>query len=504
MFQWLSAVCSINLRYFALAFLMLAVCPCPALAAASAAPPTWTVPPRITSDDGYAWLDWDVPQGARVSFFKMTEIFNGQSKTHYVEKSGLKARRVTPGKYQFTVQSCVKDASGLPDCGHPSAPLSVIVSGAVTAFLLTEGQLEPGGAEGSQGVDGGPDQLRPGHWRNPAKDGQGWSFFWANRLALPENDPAFGNSYDLIGVWYTFEAKHFQITEICPSCQPIIGAYRPVVLTMKAVLTGPGTYGGSLYISQKDGSEILVGNANVIFGSDIRSATINWTADFKKESLADSDPLTSLLGSDPTDYNNISHLSGPWKKSGVDSYFVVSVIGSTAELLHVIFHDDAGDPTWIQAVNQNSPVSSVTDFCFAYLSDGYSPASDKPSSWIQVWHMSGCNPSTSASGTNRNARRYFTYQNRQFLWANFTMPGTIYDSGTVSIGSSTSLLGLDKTANFTGMQCTSYLVYRWELSGCHGVCPRSSHRCVHQGAHFYPASHARYYLQSIRRWGLWV
>jgi len=456
MFQWRSAVCSLNFRCFVLAFLMLAVCQDPALAVSGTAPPTWTVPVHIASDDGYAWLDWELPQGEPVSFFKMIEVFDGQSKVHYVEKAGLKARRLTPGKYQYNVQSCVKgtaglpvkDTAGLPDCGSPSATLTVKVSNAVTATLLTDGQIESGVVTSSQSLDGGPDQLRPGDWYNPAKDGQGWSFFWANRLALPENDPSFGNSYDLVGTWYTFEAKLAQSEPDCSTCPPIIGAYRPVVLILKAVLTSPGTYGGSLYVSQNDGSEIWVGGADVIFGSNNKSATINWSANFKKESLSDSDPLTSLLGSDPADYNNISHFSGLWKRSGNDRYFVVSDIGSAAELVNVVFHDDAGDPTWTQAVNSNSPASGSTDFCLAYLSVGYSPVSDKPSGWTQNWHMSGCDSSIAAGSTNRNGRRYFTVLNLQFFWANFSLPGTSYASGGISIGSSSSPIALNKAANF--------------------------------------------------------
>ena len=470
MFQWLSAACSLNLRYFILVFPILAVCQGSALAITETAPPTWTVPVRIASDDGYAWLDWEVSEGEPVSFFKLTEVFDEQSKVHYVEKTGLKARRLTPGKYQFTVQSCVKSTFGLPDCGGPSITLTVKVSNAVTASLLTEGQIEPGVVTSSQSLDGGPDQLRPGDWGNPAKDGQGWNFFWANRLALPENDPSFGNSYDLVGTWYTFEAKLAYNEPDCSTCPPIIGAYRPVVLVLKAVLTSPGTYSGSLYVSQNDGGEIWVGGADVIFGSSNRSATINWSANFKKENLSDSDPLTSIQGSDPADYNNISHFSGLWKRSGNDSYFVVSDIGSAAELVNVVFHDDAGDPVWTQAVNFNSPVSGSTDFCLGYLGDGYSPAIDKPSGWTQNWHLSGCDSSVAASSTNRNGRRYFTVLHKQFFWANFSLPGTIYASGSISIGSSSSPVGLNKAANFHAVSYDNSSGASCELTNSAPVC----------------------------------
>jgi hypothetical protein len=58
----------------------------------------------------------------------------------------------------------------------------------------------------------------------------------------------------------------------------------------KAISTGSATYGGSLYVNRDDGSELWVGSADIIFGANNSNATINWSANFKKESLSDSDP----------------------------------------------------------------------------------------------------------------------------------------------------------------------------------------------------------------------
>ena len=69
-----------------------------------------------------------------------------------------------------------------------------------------------------------------------------------------------------------FEAKFAQVEPDCPGCPPITGAYRPVVLRLKAVQTAPGVYGGSLYVSQAGGSDIWVGGADVIFGADSSSS----------------------------------------------------------------------------------------------------------------------------------------------------------------------------------------------------------------------------------------
>ncbi len=292
------------------------------------------------------------------SFFKITETFKEKVSVHYTESTELQAWRVEPGEYEFVLQSCVKNKAGVPDCGRFSDSLTLLVSEALTSTLLAGASAEPSQAATGGNVNGGPDQLRPGHWYNPAKNGHGWSFYWSNRLALSQDDPLFGNSYDLVGIWYTHEAKYSAAVSGCSSCPPVTSAYHPVALKLKAVSTGSGSYGGSLYASRSDGSEVWVGSANIVFGSNNSSATISWSANFKKESLSDSDPLVFLLGSDPANTTNISHYSGLWKRSGDNRYLVVTNIGDIAEVVTVVFHDDAGDPTWIQAINNGSAVSS--------------------------------------------------------------------------------------------------------------------------------------------------
>ena len=82
-----------------------------------------------------------------------------------------------------------------------------MVTEAVTSTLITQSSTEDTSEPVGGSTNGGPEQLLPGHWFNLAKDGHGWSFYWSNRLALPQDDPLFGNSYDLVGIWYTHEAK---------------------------------------------------------------------------------------------------------------------------------------------------------------------------------------------------------------------------------------------------------------------------------------------------------
>ena len=477
MFQWLSTIrvcassnCVMNvfgLNAIRRVFLILMVLQCIDVAVAGSNPPTWSSPLQQTSNDGYALLAWESPESEEAGFHKITETFEEKVSIHYTEESVLHAWRVEPGKYSFVLQSCVKNNVGVPDCGSPSQTLIVEVTEAIASTITTVANTEVVEGDNDVNTNDGPGTMQPGHWFNPAKDGHGWSFYWSNRLALPEHDPLFGNHYDLIGVWYTHEAKQFVPGTGCTSCP---GAYRPVILKLKAISTGLESYGGSLYLSKEDGTELWVGSADVIFGSNNSRASINWNANFKKESLSDSDPLVFLLGSDPNNATNISHFSGIWQSSSETHYSVVTNIGDIAEVVTVIFFDDAGDPTWVQAINSGTAVSSSSDFCLAYLSEGYSPQVVAPLGWSQNWHLSGCDPSQTVNAGNRNASRDFSGLDNQNIWVEFALPGTGAASGSVNIGSSSSSASLEKAASFHGVSYEYPGGSYCELTGSNPTC----------------------------------
>ena len=119
--------------------------------------------------------------------------------------------------YEFVLQSCVKNSADALDCGGSSDSLTLRISETLTSTLLAGSTAETPQPTTGENVDGGSDQLRPGHWYNPAKDGHGWSFYWSNRLALSKDDPLFGNNYDLVGIWYTHEAKQSVLVPGCSS-----------------------------------------------------------------------------------------------------------------------------------------------------------------------------------------------------------------------------------------------------------------------------------------------
>jgi hypothetical protein len=166
--------------------------------------PTWTTSTHLESDDGYATLAWAQSEGKSDGIYKITEVFNQNQSVHYVESDSLTAWRVEPGEYIFTVQACKKAADKSLDCGAESDSLRLTVTDSLTEKLITANDVAAHQPVSATNIDGGTDQLLPGHWHNPAKDGHGWSFYWSNRLALSGNDPLFGNAYDLVGGWLLF------------------------------------------------------------------------------------------------------------------------------------------------------------------------------------------------------------------------------------------------------------------------------------------------------------
>ncbi|NOR21036.1 MAG: hypothetical protein GQ538_13220, partial [Xanthomonadales bacterium] len=108
--------------------------------------------------------------------------------------------------------------------------------------------------------------------------------------------------------------------------------------------------------------------------------------------------------------------------------------------------------------------------CLGFLLDGYSPTLDKPVNWTQLWHLSGCDNALPAASTNRNGRRYFSGLDKQYFWADFTLPGTNFASGSVNIGSVSSPVLLEKTASFHAVAYDTSAGNSCELSSPNTIC----------------------------------
>src|SRR5690554_5838784 len=102
-------------------------------AAIAAGPaPEWHKSSNSRSDDGNFELFWQANTDSAHVFFKVTEEFSGNhankaassTAEYFLTGVSLHARRVVPGKYTFTLQTCFKNADGFPDCGEKSKKLS--------------------------------------------------------------------------------------------------------------------------------------------------------------------------------------------------------------------------------------------------------------------------------------------------------------------------------------------------------------------------------------------
>ena len=160
--------------------------------------PRWESPHSMLSDDGFADLQWS---GASDHvLYRLTEFQDNEERISFLEGRQVRIYRAVPGSYEFRLQACAREKGGLPVCGKQSKRLTLEVSAALLEKALASGgELISGNASmgATDTLPGGPDQLRPGLWYNPDRDGHGYSFFWANRLSLPESNALHGFSYDL-------------------------------------------------------------------------------------------------------------------------------------------------------------------------------------------------------------------------------------------------------------------------------------------------------------------
>ena len=430
-------------------------------------PPSWLTHTKLSSDDGFAVLEWSAGQQVQEVFFRLSESHSGGESSSYVEGTQTRIYRAQSGDYSFALQQCQRGEDGYPHCGKKSKKLTLTVAGSLERDVFAT-RDESATLQLRDSVDGGPDQLSPGLWFNPERSGHGFSFYWANRLALPETNESHGYSYDLVGVWYTYEAKSrfIQDRRNClrrsSGCTWVYEDYRPLVARLKLIKDGPSRYSGGVY-AVRNGLEILEGSASITFGSDNRNAVVDWDMNFKLQRLSGSDALTLAAGAEPSETQNVTHFSGIWEPAAGPEIQVIDNIGSYSEAVNVLFQDSEGDPTWIQAVNEGVASSNQTSLCFYFVASGYSPAS----TGTLQYKDSGCSTAIPAGKSNRNGLRFFTGFETAKIWASFVLP---YQMGEVQLGSDSAPHVLSKTASF------HRIFYRLPEGSCsigagHADCP---------------------------------
>lgn len=410
----------------------------------------WTVPSGQTTIDGFVELAWKVPDSPLHDLFRLTEQSSGETRVIYVLDPSLRIFRAVPGRYAFRLQACAMHGDPGPVCGPMSQTLVVEV-GAEILRETTDAAEARAGAENARAGDaiaGGPDQMRPGLWQNPERPGHGWSFYWSNYLALARDHELHGYYYDLHGIWYTYEAqsRYLDGPKSCEKggrggeCSWAFGNYRPWAARLQLIRDGAGSYVGGIYVT-RGGREVQAGSARVVFGGGNDRATIDWRMNFKYQSLAAIEEIEHLAGPQPAGAENISHLGGLWQAPGDARYTVAADVGAVSEAFQIVFEDDLGDPTWVQAVNESPPAAGETSLCFYYVLYGYAP--DAFGSVEQV--ALGCDATAAASATNRNGGRTFDDFERAQFWAGFALPpGSA--GGELIVGSAASPVRLEKRA----------------------------------------------------------
>ncbi len=320
--------------------------------------PEWVTENGYESMDGYAELAWKADLSGATGLFRLDETSEGENRFSYLEGDSVRIYRSVPGKYRFTLHACSRDVSGVPVCGKKSKELTLFVN-AVETETLPAASIPAAtsllATAAADSVSGGPDQMRPGLWFNPDRSGHGYSFYWANRLALPESHSLHGFNYDLHGIWYTYEAKNVFAE---PGSAGFYANFQPLAARMKLVRDGDNSYSGGIYVT-RNGRETLEGSASVTFAADNTSALVEWSVDFKLQRLSGRDPIILLAGTDGSGVTNISHYAGTWNSASDASYQLVADVGSVSEAVEILFEDTAGDMTWVQAVNNGEPVSSL-------------------------------------------------------------------------------------------------------------------------------------------------
>ncbi|NNE04151.1 MAG: hypothetical protein HKN15_00305, partial [Xanthomonadales bacterium] len=436
--------------------------------------PNWTSPTDIDSPDGYAVLAWRMPTRELPELYRVSQSRPGDQQVSFVDQPSLRIFRIEPGRYDFRVQACRKDVAGLPVCGDFSSKLRVMVSrpevdgAAANAEVVRAPTQEAGGA----------DHLKPGAWisvdenGDANRDGQGWNFYWSNRLALDQSDPMFGNAFDLVGIWYTFEAKKYVFSG--PAASP--GEYRPVAAELRLVKTGTSVYQGDVWI-RRNGQSASIGQVSIEFTAGNSTALISMSSlSFKLESrpAISDEQIVLLLGSDSSSTQNPSHYSGLWRPPGGEDILVDHNLGNIAEVINVVFPDDSGDPTWVQAVSTELAPQGV-DFCLRYLDTGYPPDHERPAGWVNSlspspWFDSGCDGSQATSPENRNGGRGFTDFDRNEFWAAFNLPERSFATGALAVGSASAPDTLEKSAGIHGIRYANATGAECELSAAQPEC----------------------------------
>jgi RHS repeat-associated protein len=377
--------------------------------------PSWTHG-QLKSDNGMYTLTWSDLNEDRVDYYLITESGPKASREFRIARVSFLSDQPqasfvkgAKGVFSYQIQACYREIEETGLCSQKSDSFRIRVNAPyqMPAGLVQESEelSSPIQAFSASEVVGGPDDLSPGAWYNPNKDGHGWNFYWVSNLRFPPTPPPgeglHSNTYGLIGYWYTY--RNFG-TSSQPNWQPVF---------FVAVLSESNSdFEGSLIYQERNHStgemtQHIVGSITVALGSNNRSIQVDWSVSGIHpchESDLDSFGECSLsetlgyLGDNPalgfgTGTSPIDHYEGWWwrfdedasgNKTLDESFALIQWMEDELEYSLVSMYDANGQPSWVSGIQtgfapgNGYTTKASTEFCYSYVQNGYSAAQNEP------------------------------------------------------------------------------------------------------------------------------
>ncbi len=476
-------------------------------------------------------LRWQYAQSDFMSTMKKPDYFvytregSNTENDHLIaqgwDASGWITRPIS-GHGTWTVRACKRNKANINSSYDPNpayigelcSDAAIVDTTATAASETVENALTPRPGTlsdyevatiSSRGV-GGPGELLPGEWWDPSRSGTGWSFYWASGARYPasaenplSHDLLYGDTYDLIAVWYTYRELDEE------------DEWRPVWYFAQLkhdATSGPNAFKGQLLYPQgldhpghdhSDGSVHESGDQHISVGTvtvdyDVTSAGLNdnefikLAVNVNQEGghfvenlelfLENFTSNGNVSGSCSTVWENqpdnpVDHFSGMWWNTvlGQDGYEVeerfatINQIQKNYESLHVLFYDDRGEPVWGRAdrdtsFNGGSCVQSgleVDGFDVYTVPYGFDPTGPTPAGF---WGGGDETPleSITYDASSKVGRKYFGDEyNRGEIWGKLDLSKAFGAdrSGILNLGTASAPVGGDgryfKAANHHGI-----------------------------------------------------
>jgi len=421
---------------------------------------------RSFSQSGEYQLSWSPsPQDGEYDFVRVEQHTpygdETQVSEHAVDGESVWLMDYTHGTRSLVARACRKNNDAVT-CGPASSTVQVEVSAQALTVRPTYSAVEQ--PEPAQGLASGPLDFAPGIYQSNFARNNAWSLYWKNNLGRDEDDPLFGNIYDLVVLWVTYRdmAPPGQAPNLLPTY--LIGVLQKNGSVWSGSLTRPRR--------NPDGSvsSAIVGNLNISMrqegGRNLPTAMwrVNDPTFYRNGSISwVTDPLQwspSQFGL-PEDANPVDHYQGFWVpplESPVHGQGIglASVIIGAFEGQTVLFLDAAGEPAWAAGFRDGRPSNpaptAMTEWCVNTSVAGDFPDGPDQDGLGSINVALGCTVAQIPTTSGNLGRQYLPLipgpGSQARYWTNFVLPPESNRSGSVNIGTEFSPLPMNKAANF--------------------------------------------------------